>query len=358
MGQRQLRPGIVKFENMIFVTGGTGLVGAHLLFELVKSGKKVRALKRETSNISQVLKTFSYYSKNPNELFERIEWVNGDILDHNSLNGVLAGITEIYHCAAIVSFQSKERKKMIANNVEGTANLVNAAIWNGVTKICHVSSISALGSSKNGEPVTEETNWIPSKKVSGYSESKFFSEMEIWRGIEEGMDAIIINPSIIFGPANWETSSSKMFKTIYDGMQFYTKGITGFVDVNDVVDAMITLMEKQNFEKCKNQRFILNAENLSFQSVFYQIADALDKSRPRYYISNFLLGIVWRIAALWSWIVQKPPLISKDTVANSNAVINFDGNKITRYIDFQYQAISDSIIQTARFLKQDKLDQN
>jgi dihydroflavonol-4-reductase len=149
---------------MIFVTGGTGLVGAHLLFELTNAGKKVKALKRETSNLQQVLKTFSYYSEKPQELFNQIEWVNGDILDYFSLEKILEGVTEIYHCAAIVSFRSAERKKMIQNNVDGTANLVNAAIENDVKKICHVSSISALGHLQNGELVTEETNWVPSKK--------------------------------------------------------------------------------------------------------------------------------------------------------------------------------------------------
>ena len=150
---------------MIFVTGGTGLVGAHLLFELTSAGNNVKALKRKTSNIQQVLKTFSYYAENPKSLFEKIEWVDGDILDYFSLEKLLNGVSEIYHCAAIVSFQSNEREKMIANNVEGTANLVNAALENGVKKICHVSSIAALGRLQNGEPVTEETNWVPSKKV-------------------------------------------------------------------------------------------------------------------------------------------------------------------------------------------------
>lgn len=338
---------------MIFVTGGTGLVGAHLLYELTLSGEKVKALKRETSNINQVLKTFSYYSENSEKLFAQIEWVNGDILDYFSLEKLLNGVTEIYHCAAIVSFQSNEREKMISNNVEGTANLVNAALENGVKKICHVSSIAALGRLQNGDPITEETNWLPSKRVSGYSESKFFSEAEIWRGIEEGLDAVIINPSIIFGPANWETGSAKMFKTIFDGLKFYTKGITGFVDVKDVVRAMTLLMDASNFESCKNQRFLLNAENISYQNIFSQIADALKKPKPKYYSGKILLGIVWRAATLWGWITGKPSMITREAVASSNDVNNFDGSKITRLLDFKYIPVSKSIQQTAGFLKHD-----
>ncbi len=351
----KVRLKIISLEKkqMIFVTGGTGLVGAHLLYELTSAGKKVKALKRKTSNLQQVLKTFSYYSENSEELFNQIEWVDGDILEYFSLEKLLQGVTEIYHCAAIISFQTKERSKMISNNVEGTANIVNAAIENGVTKICHVSSIAALGRLENGESITEDTNWIATKKISGYSESKFFSEAEIWRGIEEGLDAVIINPSIILGPANWENGSAKMFKTIWDGMKFYTKGITGFVDVKDVARAMIQLMDESNFKTCKNQRYILNAENLSYQDVFSQIADVLDKPKPTIFATNVLLGIVWRAATFASWITGKPSMITRETVANSNEINNFDGNKITQTLHFKYLSISESIKQTVGFLEND-----
>jgi nucleoside-diphosphate-sugar epimerase len=338
---------------MIFVTGGTGLVGAHLLYELTLAGKKVKALKRKTSNLKQVLKTFSCYSETPQELFNLIEWVDGDILDYFALEKILEGVTEIYHCAAIVSFDSKERQKMISNNVEGTANLVNAALENKVKKICHVSSVSALGRLDNQQLITEETNWVPSKKISGYSESKFFSEVEIWRGIEEGLDAVIVNPSIIFGPANWETGSAKMFKTVWDGMKFYTKGITGFVDVKDVVRAMMLLMDETNFELAKNQRYLLNAENLSYQNVFYQIADAIEKPRPKIYASDFMMDFAWRVLRIVSLITRKPPLISRETAASSRAVNNFDGSKIVKQFNFEYRQISETIQQTAVFLKQD-----
>jgi len=338
---------------MIFVTGGTGLVGAHLLYELTLAGKKVKALKRKTSNLLQVLKTFSYYTETPQGLFNRIEWVEGDMLDYFALEKILEGVTEIYHCAAIVSFNPKERQKMIANNAEGTSNLVNAAIENRVKKICHVSSIAALGRLDDQQMVTEETNWVPSKKISGYSESKFFSEVEIWRGIEEGLDAVIINPSIIFGPANWETGSARMFKTIWDGLKFYSKGITGFVDVKDVAQAMILLMDETNFEVAKNQRYLLNSENLSYQNVFYQIADAFGKPRPKIYASDFMLELGWRAAKIAGWIIRQSPAITRDIVANSNAVNNFDGSKIIKQFNFEYLPISESIKQTATFLKRE-----
>lgn len=340
---------------MIFVTGGTGLVGTHLLFELTSAGNRVKALKRENSNLQQVVKTFSYYTDKPHELYNKIEWVNGNMLDYFQMEEILEGITEIYHCAAIVSFNRADRSRMIQNNVEGTSNIVNAAIKNGVKKICHVSSIAALAHSYAGNAVTETDKWEPSKKVSGYSKSKFLSEMEIWCGIEEGLDAVIVNPSIILGPTNWQTGSARIFKTIWNGLPFYTRGITGYVDVKDVVRAMIQLMQPEVFDKTKNQRYILTAENISFYELFTQIARALGKPAPKYPCTNTMLKIACAAAAITSFITRKPAAITPETIASSNKINRYDGSKITRMINFQYTPVTDTIKQTASFLKNDML---
>lgn len=336
---------------MLFVTGGTGLIGSHLLFELVSAGKKVKALKRKTSDLQQVLKTFSWYAENPQELFSQINWVEGDMLDYFGLENLLSGVEEVYHCAAIVSFDGKERKQMIRNNVEGTANLVDAALENGVKKLCHVSSVAALGKNRNGYPVDELTTWTPSKKVTGYSQSKFFSETEIWRGIEEGLNAVIVNPSIVLGPGNWDAGSSRLFKTIWDGFSFYTKGVTGFVDVKDVAKAMVLLMDDKNFEACKNQRFLLNAENLSYRELFFRIADALGKPRPTRVASPVITGVAWRAAWLFRVFSKNSPAISRETAAAGHTQTQFDGSKIKQSVPFEYLSVSESINQTAALLK-------
>ncbi|SHF10270.1 Nucleoside-diphosphate-sugar epimerase [Mariniphaga anaerophila] len=340
---------------MIFVTGGTGLIGSHLLFELTSSGEKVKALKRKNSNLQQVLKTFSYYTRDAQKLFSQIEWVEGDILDYFGLENLLAGIEEIYHCAAIVSFNKSQRAKMVGNNVNGTANLVNAALANGVKKLCHVSSVAALGTNQNEKAIDEETNWVPGKKATGYSHSKFFSEAEVWRGIEEGLDAVIVNPSIILGPGNWGSGSSRLFKTIWDGMNFYTKGVTGYVDVKDVVKAMLQLTDSNNFEATKNQRYLLNAENLSYRELFSSIADALEKPRPKYYASPLTTNFAWRGAAILSLFSKSLSAISRETASASHSKNLFDGSKITRSIQFEYLPISESIKQTSALLKRDML---
>ncbi|MDP2337662.1 MAG: NAD-dependent epimerase/dehydratase family protein [Bacteroidota bacterium] len=338
---------------MILVTGGTGLVGAHLLYELTNSGKQVKALRRQQSNTGWVKKIFSYYTSNVNGLFARIEWVEGDILDYLSLEEALKGITKIYHCAAIVSFHGDDNDMMLNNNVKGTGNLIDAAIHNGVSQFCHVSSISALGKTQDGTEINEETYWTPSKRKSGYSLSKFFSEMEVWRGIEEGLDAVIVNPSIIMGPGNWEIGSPKLFQSIWKGLKYYTKGIAGFVDVRDVVKAMILLMDEQQFVQVKNQRFILNAGNLSFQDFFNKIADGLNKPRPRSFASDIKLHIAWRMAKAGSFFTGKRPVITRDALSASNQKNHYSGEKIRRITGFEYRSLDSSIADIAEIFLND-----
>jgi nucleoside-diphosphate-sugar epimerase len=322
---------------MILVTGGTGLVGAHLLYELTSSGLQVKALRRQHSNTAWVKKIFSYYTNQVNQLYAQIEWVEGDILNYFSLEQALKGVTSIYHCAAVVSFHGDDRNMMLNNNVKGTGNLIDAAIHNGVSRFCHVSSISALGKTQDGSQITEDTYWTPSKRKTVYSLSKFFSEMEVWRGIEEGLEAVIVNPSIIMGPGNWDIGSPKLFQSIWKGLNYYTKGITGFVDVRDVVKAMILLMEEAQFDQVKNQRFILNAGNMSYQDFFNQIADGLNKPRPRNFASDIKLHIAWRMAKAGSFFTGKRPMITRDTVSgelrNGNSSQNADDRDDDQQLD-------------------------
>jgi dihydroflavonol-4-reductase len=337
---------------MIFVTGGTGLVGSHLLFELVKRGHKVRALKRSTSNIDRVKKLFSWYTDKYEEYFKTIEWVEGDLRDIFFLEEAIKQIEVIYHCAAIVSFDPAERKSLIRNNVGGTANLINAALSRGVKRICYIGSNSTLGKAKNGFPITEESSWIPSRRNSGYSESKFFSEAEIWRGVEEGLEATVVIPAIIIGPGNWNNSSAGFFSAINKGLKFYPRGITGFVDVRDVIDAVCLLMDDNQFEKSKNQRFLLNAENLRYKDFFQMIADALQKPAPTLYASNLMIYLAWGFGSLWSLLTGSQMKINRDTLINSNKDNYYDGSKITRIFNFTYRPIRQAIEYTADcFLK-------
>lgn len=304
---------------MIFVTGGTGLIGSHLILELTRSGKSVKALKRKNSDLDLVKRLMNSYGENADFLFEKIQWIEGDIEDYATVLDAIRDLDEVYHCAAMVSFSKQDTNRMLEINVGGTANIVEACLELGDKKLCYVSSVASLGSSADGSPVVESTLWGKSKGKSGYALSKFRSEMEVWRGVELGLQSVIVNPSVIIGPSSWNNGSGKLFGTISKGFPFYTEGITGFVDVRDVVKAMIVAMDKERWGK----RYLLNGENLSYKEVFTLIAKSLGKKPPYIKITPLLSSIAWPLAWLASQFTRKAPAITKDT-ANS-------GHKKTYY---------------------------
>ncbi|MEN8121870.1 MAG: NAD-dependent epimerase/dehydratase family protein [Bacteroidota bacterium] len=334
---------------MILVSGGTGMLGTHLLFNLIKKGEKVRAMKRASSYLDTVKKVFSYYHPDPESIFNKIEWVDADILDVESVNAAMKGVDKVYHVAAIVSFRPSDKIKMIKNNVNGTANMVNAALENNIAKFCHVSSVAALGVSDDESPVYEETFRKPDSDYSGYQISKYLSEMEVWRGIAEGLNAVIVNPSVILGPGYWKTGSPSLFYNVWKGLKFYTKGITGYVDVWDVVKIMESLTESP----VNNERFVISAENLSFKELFDLIADSVNKTRPNILVSSFMLKIAWRIEYLRTKITGFTPILTKDTVKAANSISRYSNKKITELLDFKFRTINESVKDVATIFNRD-----
>lgn len=328
---------------MIFVTGGTGMVGAHLLYDLVSQGEKVRALKRTGSSIQLTEKIFAFYSAEYQSLMRKIEWVEGDILEKDSLRDHLAGVNQIYHAAAMVSFNPQDRDIMIHNNYEGTANLVDLALSLQIPRFCHVSSIAAIGSPPEGIEANEDHPWHNNMEHSAYAESKYLSEMEVWRAILQGLNAVIVNPSVIIGPGDWKTGSSLLFYTVWKGMKFYTKGGTGFVDVRDVTAAMRRLMDDDIWEVVKNQRYILNAKNIPFREFFSQVANSLHLKAPGYFVDETLLNLVWRLSALKSFLTGTRPSITRETARSANKLSYYNGSKICQATGFEYTPVEVSI---------------
>ena len=333
---------------MIFVTGGTGLVGSHLLYQLIIKGKKVRALKRKSSNIEKVKHVFSYYSDDPDALFSKIEWITGDILDYNFIENNLDGVDEIYHCAAKVSFNPKD-KHLLKSNIQATQNLVNAALEKRIKKFCFVSSVAALGKPLNGNLINENCIWSAKHKKSIYSFSKHHSEMEVWRGAAEGLNVVIVNPTIILGPGFWNSGSSLFFKIIYKGLKFYPSGITGFVDVNDVVKIIVELMEKEIF----NERFLINSENYAYKDFFKIVAKNLKVNIPTIKITKFIIAIGWRLAKLLSVITGKPPKLTKETANSANAISYFSNNKIIQKLNYSFKKIEVSVEENCKLFLND-----
>jgi len=330
---------------MILVSGGTGLLGSHLLYKLISEGNSIKAIKRTSSNLSNVFNVFNYYNNDAQELFNKIQWCELDISDADAVNNCMYEVKQVYHSAAIVSFNPKDRDSMIRNNVLGTANMINAALENKVEKFCHVSSISALGNTD--EIVNEETFRNPSFEYSGYSISKYRSELEVWRGITEGLNAVIVNPSIILGAGNWQNGSSSIFYNIWKGLKFYTKGSGGYVDVVDVVKIMILLMKSD----IKNEKFIVSAENLTYKEVLNEIADNLDKKKPSFYANNFMLSFIWRLEFLLLKLTNRNPLITKEIAASAQSKSNYSNKKIVNTLNYQFITIKESINKISKLFK-------
>ncbi len=333
---------------MDLVTGGTGLIGSHLLYELVREGKRVKAIRRPTSNLDRVKKTFSYYSNEAAEMFSSIEWVEGDMLDPESLTEAMQGVERIYHCAGMVSFVSRHKQQMMENNVTGTANVVNTCLAQGIKKLCFVSSTAAIGH-RSGETVDETVIWKYSKHESAYAVSKFRSEMEVWRGIGEGLNAVIVNPSIVIGPGDWNRSSSSLFKPVWKGLNFYTSGMTGYIDVWDVIHAMIDLMESN----LSGERFILSSENLSYRDVFTLIANALGKKPPKHYAPPFLTELTWRIDWMVSTLLFRTPDFTRETARSAHHKVCFSNKKIKDMTGIGFKPVKQSIFETGKIFLQD-----
>jgi nucleoside-diphosphate-sugar epimerase len=332
-----------KESNTVFVTGATGLLGAHLLVKLAKNGEEIRALKRENSDLSIVKKVFDYYEAG--HLFEKITWVNGDITDVNSLIDGIAPATKVYHTAALVSFDPRDREKLNKMNIDGTANVVNACLELGVEKLCYVSSTAAVGKTKEMKPVVETNEWVEEEVTSNYAISKHYAENEVWRGVAEGLNAVIVNPCVIIGPGDWDRSSGTMFKTVKKGLKFYTSGANAFVDARDVTDVMHMLMEGP----ISGERFLVIGENLSYKEMFTKVAKALGVNPPTMLVKGFLVEVFWRLEKLRSLITGQAPIVTSESAESAVNTVVFSAQKLIDATGFSFRPIDDAAKNTAKF---------
>ena len=316
---------------MILVTGATGFLGAELVVQLLQVEPKLRCIKRATSKIPKKLKVYQH----------KIEWLNADVMEFSDLENAFEGICKVYHCAALVSLDPKDKAKMICINTEGTANVVSLCIAYGIEKLIHVSSIVALGKSKSGEPITEEHYWDGFDFNHGYAISKYRSEMEVWRGIEEGLNAVIVNPSVILGIDAGLEGTRSIFSTVKNGLKYYTSGGSGFVDVVDVARAMIFLGNSD----IKSERFIINTANISYKNLFETIAEGFNIDPPSKLAKPWMLEIAWRLGKFKGLITGKKPSMTKDVAQLASNIDNYSNRKIKGVIDFEFKPIDVSIKQ-------------
>ena len=332
---------------MILVTGGTGLVGSHLLYQLSLENDSVKAIYRKNSNLEAVKKVFQYFSEDFEKLFKKIDWIEADITDIFALELAFEDVSEVYHSAALVSFNETDYKAMRKINIEGTSNIVNFCIDKKVNKLCFVSSIATFSKSVNTKLMDETCEWDAETSNYGYAITKYGAEMEVWRASQEGVNVVIVNPGVILGAGFWQNGSGNFFYKIYNGLNFYSEGVTGFVSVHDVVSIMMELM-KSNIA---NERYILVAENLSFKTFFQKIALNFGKKPPAIKVSKLMSAIGWRFEILKSLLTNKPALLTKHSASSIHNKRYYSSEKIKDTLNFDFESISETIKKTCLLYK-------
>lgn len=320
---------------MILVTGGTGLVGGHLLYRFRESELPITAIYREQANIATTRAIFNSYKLGDDVLVDRFNWVQADVTEIPSLEALMNGVTAIYHCAAIIEGSFED---LICTNVTGTANLINVALTHGVNRFCHVSSIAALGDPVGNKPVTEDDFFNLDGLNTDYAISKYGAEMEVWRASQEGMEVLIVNPGVILGEGNWNKATGKLFSKVARGFKYYTSGSSGFVDARDVAAAMELLMNSN----LKNERFILVSENVTYKDLLQIIAASLNKKSPNILIKPWMLhglnGIKW----LGSLLGFKKTL-SRATIKSLTNLSYYNNDKIKKELSYSFTPVNETI---------------
>ena len=332
-----------SLPNLVFITGATGFIGSHFARRYLNMGYAVSALKRPERGYGLLA-----------DVADQITWHEGDILDIPSLESAIQPNSDVIHAAAIVSFLPKDRDQMERINVEGTANVVNVCLKVGVRKLGYVSSVAALGrpvakGERNDQPIiiSENQKWEESPNNSTYAKTKYRAELEVWRGVAEGLNAVMVNPSIVLGVGDWTRSSLQLIKYVYDEKTFYPAGLVNYVDVLDVVDGLVGLMQSD----VTAERYILNGGTIPYRSLLEQIAAGLGKRAPSKQVSPSLTRVLWPLEAIRAWVLGRSPLITRETARSASSLYAYNGTKIEQVLGFQYRPLSDTLKRVADAFK-------
>ena len=329
-------------DTPILVTGATGMVGSYLLRYLIQAGyTNIRAMKRATSPMELVA-----------PVQDQVQWVECDLLDIIGLEDLVKEVDLVYHCAALISFKKSEINRMMAVNRDGTANLVNVALHLGIKKLVYVSSIAAIGRPKNQLVIDEETKWESSPFNSNYGISKYLAEQEVWRGAAEGLNVAMVNPAMIIGGGFWDRGPLKMLELVRKEHGFYPMGANGFVDVRDVCRFMIHLMESDISE----QRYVLSAGSISYQSFLSQIAQVLKAKAPRFPIRKWIGEVAWRAVAFLTFFTGGDPTVTRESVQVSSLPCEYKNDKSLQVFNFKYLPLEQSIADMAELYVQAEKD--
>ncbi len=320
---------------MVLITGITGLVGSFTARRFLEAGYKVVGLKRANSDFSLL-----------QGIENQIVWHEGDILDIMVLEKAMIDIEYVIHTAAIVSFAPKDRDKMFKTNIEGTANVVNLCLEKNIKKLCFVSSVAALGRSipnekklENVISINEKATWEESPLNSNYAKTKYLAELEVWRGEAEGLNCVVVNPSLILGEADWHKSSTQLLKYVFDEHKFYPQGNLNYVDVLDVAECIFKL----TIGNISGEKFILSAGEITYKDFFEKVAPRFHKKAPIILLKASITSIIWRLEAIRSLFTGNAPLITKETALLSSHSFKYPNDKIKQTLGFEFKNLDESL---------------
>ena len=313
---------------MIAVTGANGLLGSFIIRKLIEQKQSFVAFKRQGSDTSLL-----------SDVTHAITWRDVDVCDEISLREGLENVDQVIHAAAVVSFNPRKASQVMDINVKGTRHIVNACLAQGVKRLVHISSVSALGRQKGQRHIDETNKWVDSKLNSVYAESKYLAELEVFRGQEEGLSSVILNPSVILAPADWNKSSAQLFKYVWEERPFYTEAYLNFVDVRDVALAAYQMLH----QPVEAERFVVSAGNISFGDFFQQIAKKFNRKPPSVKLGKNLLQVIARTESFRARMVGAEPLITRETARLAGTEFLYNNQKITKALNFQFQPIDKTL---------------
>lgn len=331
---------------MQLVTGATGIVGSHVLLECAQRGQ-VRAIHRQGSDRSIVERVFRHYRDDADTLLGAVEWVEADLLDTEGLDMAMHGVEYVHHAAALVSFAPGDAGAMHRVNVDGTANVVNAALEHGVKRLCHVSSTATIGEGAPGVTRDESMPWTGDHRTSAYARSKYAAELEVQRGIAEGLDAVLVNPCIIIGPGQMGRSSMSLVERLRKGTRFHPPGSNAVVDARDVARCMLELMDRG----ATGERYLLIGENLSYKRLFHMLAAAFGQPSPNTPLRPWMLELGWRAERLRTLLTGSTPFITRDTAHSAVTQRSYSAAKVEGLLDFRFRTAEDPVSNVAAFIK-------
>jgi dihydroflavonol-4-reductase len=327
------------------VTGATGIIGSHVALQLLLQGQEVTAVRQRNSDLARVQRLFAFYTPTHEELFQKIKWIELDILDVFAIEDALEQINVVFHCAGFVSFRRADRKKLFLINEQGTRNMVNASLQKKVAAFCHVSTIGTVNNAEYPFALHEGVFWKTSGKESDYAISKYNAEREVWRGMEEGLNIVIVNPGVVLSPVFWQQSSSQIFERCYNGNKFYTDGQSAYVAATDVSIIMVELVKRRIF----GQRFIVIENNYTFKKIFDLVHGCLKKPAARYRVSDTTLKIMGFVHRFFYGLIGKDPLLTKSLI---NAALNrqsYINEKVKNTLGFTFEPVDKTIRKICEF---------